>query len=146
MTPQDDVLIKELRRDEGVEYSPYLDTVGIETVGVGHNLKAKPLPDGWTYPLSDEQVDQLLAEDLQEVFDGLDRSLPWWRKLNYPRQRVLVSMTFNLGLAGMLGFKNTLAAIQQGRYSAAGAGMMSSKWAKQVGKRADRLADMMVNS
>lgn len=146
MTPQDDLLIKELRRDEGVEYSPYLDIVGIETVGVGHNLKAKPLPDGWTYPLSDDQVDQLLAEDLQAVFDDLDRTLPWWRNLNYPRQRVLANMTFNLGLAGMLGFKNTLAAIQQGRYSAAGAGMMASKWAKQVGQRADRLADMMVNS
>lgn len=146
MTPQDSILIKELRRDEGVEYSPYLDTMGISTVGVGHNIRAKPLPADWTFPLTDAQVDQLLAEDLQEVFDGLDRSLPWWRDLNYPRQRVIANMTFNLGLAGMLGFKNTLAAIQQGRYNAAGAGMMASKWAKQVGARANRLADMMVNS
>lgn len=146
MTPNDPTLLSDLRRDEGVRYSPYLDTVGVSTVGVGHNLESKPLPDGWTYPLSDEQVDQLLAEDLREVFDGLDRTLPWWRKLNYPRQRCLANMTFNLGLAGMLGFKNTLTAMQQGRYNAAGAGMASSKWAKQVGKRADRLVDLMVNS
>ena len=146
MTPDDPLLIAELRRDEGVEYMPYLDTEGIPTVGVGHNLKAKPLPDGWTYPLTDAQVDQLLAEDLQAVFDGLDGYLPWWRKLDYERQRVLANMAFNLGINGSLGFKNTLAAIEQGRYSAAGAGMAASKWATQVGARADRLVDMMVNA
>lgn len=146
MTPQDPLLIKEIRRDEGVRYSPYLDTEGIGTVGVGHNLEAKPLPEGWTYPLTDDQVDELLAQDLQEVFDGLDHALPWWRKLDYGRQRVLVNMTFNLGLAGMLGFKNTLSAVEQGRYNAAGAGMMASKWARQVGDRADRLADIMVSA
>lgn len=146
MTPDDSLLNKELRRDEGVRYSPYLDTVGIPTVGVGHNLNAKPLPDGWTYPLIDAQVDQLLADDLKEVFDGLDARMAWWRKLDYARQRVLVNMAFNLGIAGLLGFNNTLAAVQQGRYSAAGAGMMASKWAHQVGDRADRLAEMMVNS
>ena len=146
MTPDDALLIKELRRDEGVEYSPYFDTVGISTVGVGHNLKAKPLPHGWRYPLTDAQVNELLANDLQTVFDGLDRELPWWRKLDYARQRVICNLAFNLGIKGLLGFKNTLAAMAQGRYSAAGAGMAASKWATQVGARADRLVDLMVNS
>ena len=145
MTPDDQLLIAELRRDEGVEYTPYMDTVGVPTVGVGHNLRAVPLPDGWTYPLTDEQVDTVLAADLVEVFVQLDMKLPWWRKLDYERQRVLVNMAFNLGINGLLGFKNTLAAVQQGRYSAAGAGMAASKWATQVGARADRLVDMMVN-
>ena len=146
MTPDDAVLIAQLRIDEGVRYEPYLDTVGIPTVGVGHNLQAKPLPDGWDYPLTDEQVDQLLADDLQEVFDGLDARLAWWRTLDIDRQRVMANMAFNLGLKGLLGFNNTLAAIQQGRYSAAGSGMMASRWATQVGARADRLADVMVNT
>lgn len=146
MTPNDELLIKELRRDEGVEYSPYMDTVGIPTVGVGHNMRASPLPRDWTSPLTDAQVDQLLAEDLQAVFDGLDSEIPWWRKLNYERQRVIANMAFNLGINGLLGFKNTLAAVEQGRYSAAGSGMAASKWATQVGARADRLVDMMVNA
>ena len=145
MTPDDPLLIAELRRDEGVEYTPYMDTVGVPTIGVGHNMRAVPLPKDWASPLTDAQVDQLLAADLQAVFDGLDGYLPWWRKLDYERQRVLVNMAFNLGINGLLGFKNTLAAVQQGRYSAAGAGMAASKWATQVGARADRLVDMMVN-
>lgn len=144
MNSDDKLLIEELRRDEGVRYNPYHDTVGVLTVGVGHNLKAKALPDGWTYPLTDEQVDKLLASDVEEVFDGLDRVLPWWRGLDYTRQRVIANMAFNLGLQGLLGFKNTLAAIQQGRYADAGAGMRASKWAKQVGVRATRLIAMML--
>ena len=146
MTPDDPLLTAELRRDEGVEHMPYLDTVDIRTVGVGHNLRVKPIPIGWTYPLTDAQVNQLLADDLKTVFDGLDARIPWWRNLDYPRQRVLANMAFNLGVPGLMGFNNTLAAVKQGRYSAAGSGMASSKWAKQVGARADRLVDMMVNS
>jgi len=146
MTPDDSLLNKELRRDEGVEYKPYLDTVGIRTVGVGHNLKAKPIPVGWKYPLTDAQVDWLLADDLKAVFDGLDKNLPWWRGLCYPRQRVLANMAFNLGLTGLMGFRNTLAAVKESRYNAAGAGMKASLWSRQVGARADRLVEMMVNS
>lgn len=145
MTPDDELLIAELRRDEGVEYMPYIDTVGVLTVGVGHNLKAVPLPKSWTYPLTDDQVDMLLAADLVEVFVQLDNKLPWWSKLDYERQRVIVNMAFNLGINGLLGFKNTLAAVEQGRYSAAGAGMMASLWSRQVGDRAKRLSEMMIN-
>lgn len=145
MTPDDVLLNQELRRDEGVRYSPYQDIVNVMTVGVGHNLQAKPLPAGWTYPLSDSQVDKLLSDDLYAVFTALDRLLPWWRDLSYARQRVLANMAFNLGPAGLLTFKNTLANVQSGRYSDAANGMLVSKWAKQVGNRAKRLADMMRN-
>ena len=145
MKPDDKELIRELRRDEGVEYSPYLDTVGVKTVGVGHNMQAHPLPSDWTFPLTDAQVDQLLAQDVQDVFNDLDRVFPWWRNMSYVRQRVIANMTFNLGIPRLAGFKNTLAAMEQGRYTSAAAGMMASLWAKQVGKRAERLAEMMVN-
>ncbi len=143
MTPDDPLLIKELRRDEGVRYDPYLDTMNFLTVGVGHNIQAKAIPLDWEYPLTDDQVDQLLAEDLQDVFNNLDRTLPWWRKLSYVRQRVLANMCFNMGLHGLLTFKNTLANMQCGNYFAAAEGMRKSKWARQVKGRATRLAAMM---
>lgn len=143
MKPDDSILNQELRRDEGVRYSPYLDTVGVQTVGVGHNMEAKPLPTLWSFPLSDSQVDKLLAGDLADVFDDLDRVLPWWRNLTYARQRVLCNMVFNLGIQGLLGFVNTLKFIQNGKYELAANGMLASKWARQVHGRANRLADMM---
>lgn len=138
-------LIAQLRIDEGVRYSPYCDTRGFETVGVGHNLNASPLPDGWGYPLTDDQVNTLLAADLQNVFDGLNANLPWWTTLNDARQCVICNMCFNLGLNKLLGFVNTLAAMRQGRYADAAAGMLNSAWASQVGARAVRLATIMKN-
>jgi lysozyme len=144
MTPENlSLLVQDLRRDEGVRYVPYEDTMGIPTVGVGHNLRASPLQSGWTYPLTDAQVDQLLLCDITNVFSDLDRNLPWWRDLNDVRMRVLANMMFNLGASKLLGFKNTLTAVRQGRYIDAANGMLNSAWASQVKDRAIRLADMM---
>jgi lysozyme len=144
MDTNDALLNTELRRDEGVRYSPYVDSVGVSTVGIGHNLKVSPIPVGWSYPLSDAQVNQLLASDLEITFTGLNKRLVWWRDLSYMRQRVVSNMAFNMGIDGLLTFTNTLAAMQAGKYQDAATGMLASKWAKQVGDRSKRLAAMMV--
>jgi lysozyme len=139
------LLEAELRRDEGVRYVPYLDTATPprRTCGVGHNMDVSPLPADWKFPLSDTQVDQILARDIATTLAKLDKVLPWWRSLDEVRQRVVANMAFNLGIGGLLGFKNTLAAMQRGSYAVAAAGMLSSKWAGQVGARAKRLAQAM---
>jgi lysozyme len=137
------LLEAELRRDEGVRYVPYADTRGFQTCGVGHNMDASPLPAGWTFPLSDAQVDQLLAADLQIAFAALDKSLPWWRRMDPVRQRVISNMAFNLGITRLLGFHNTLLAMQRGSYAVAAAGMRASAWFHQVGDRALRLCQAM---
>lgn len=137
------LLDAELRRDEGVRYSPYLDTKGISTVGVGHNLQAVPLPAGWTYPLTDDQVNSLLNHDLDTTFAGLDLHHPWWTTMDEVRQRVLANMAFNLGETRLDGFVNTLRAMQTGDYLGAAAGMSASAWAGQVGDRATRLISAM---
>ena len=138
-----DLMDAELRRDEGVRYAPYNDSMGIPTVGVGHNLQAMPLPSGWAYPLSDDQVDDLLNHDLQVVFAGLDLHHSWWRQMDEVRQRVLANMAFNLGETRLDGFVNTLRAMQTGDYLGAAAGMSASAWAGQVGDRATRLISAM---
>ena len=144
MTPGNEAkLIEELRHDEGVRYWPYRDAVGVMTTGVGHNMEAHPLPPYCAFPLSDAMVDRLLADDLQSVYDDLNGNLPWWTDLSDVRQRVLCNMCFNLGIGKLLGFRNTLAFMRQGKYDAAADGMLKSAWASQVKGRATRLADMM---
>jgi lysozyme len=129
------MLVAELKRDEGTRLKPYTDTVGKLTIGVGRNLS--------DVGISDDECTILLQNDIERTVAALDRTLPWWRNLSPVRQRVLVNMAFNLGMVGLLTFKNTLGAMQNGSYAAAAAGMLSSKWATQVGVRAERLADMM---
>jgi lysozyme len=145
------LLEAELRRDEGVRYMPYLDTSKPPklTVGVGHNIDISPLPAGWTFPLTDAQVNQLLARDIATSVAKLDASLPWWNQLSDVRMRCLANMVFNMGIGsastgkGLLGFKNALGAMQRGSFAIAAAAMLNSTWATQVGARAQRLSQAM---
>ncbi|WP_153076880.1 glycoside hydrolase family protein [Paraburkholderia bonniea] len=130
------MLLAELDRDEGRRLKPYLDTVGKTTIGVGRNLT--------DVGISDAECDAMLQLDVDRTAEWLDRNLAWWRQLDAVRQRVLLNMAFNLG-AGLLTFTSTLAATQHGEYRRAADGMLASKWAVQVGARAQRLATMMKN-
>jgi lysozyme len=128
-------LAAQLVIDEDKRNKPYRDTVGKITIGVGRNLD--------DVGLSDDEIMYLLTNDIKRVEADLDHHMPWWRRMSEARQGVIANMCFNLGVEGLAGFKNTLAAMQAGDYDKAADGMLASKWAKQVGKRAVRLADMM---
>jgi lysozyme len=52
-------------------------------------------------------------------------------------------MAFQLGTDGLLGFKNTLALIRDGKYAEAADAMLASKWATQTPLRAARLSAQM---
>ena len=67
-----------------------------------------------------------------------------WRKMDEPRQAVLLNMAFNLGVPKLMGFKRALSAMSIGDYPRAGTEMLDSKWAKQVKGRAAELARQMV--
>ncbi|MCX8566749.1 MAG: lysozyme [Glomeribacter sp. 1016415] len=127
-------LVSELKRDEGERFKPYFDTVGKITIGVGRNLT-----DGG---ISENECEILLHNDIARTLQWLDRHLPWWRTLKAVWQRVLIHMAFNLG-GHLLTFVHTLDAMQRNDYTAASNEMLASKWANQVGQRAQRLANMM---
>lgn len=135
---QSRLLEAELARDEGEVLHAYSDSEGYLTIGIGR-LIDKRRGGG----ISHEEAIYLLRNDIADKVRDLDGALPWWRSLSPVRQRVLVNMCFNLGLRGLLGFKNTLAAMEQGRYEDAAKGMRASKWSRQVGERAERLAEMI---
>jgi lysozyme len=85
----------------------------------------------------------MLRNDVNKCVAELDKSIPWWRTLTPNRQAVLTNMCFNLGIGGLLGFNNTLAFIASGDWERAANGMLASKWAKQVGRRAIELSELM---
>jgi lysozyme len=121
--------------DEGLRLKPYKDTMGLTTIGVGRNL------DG--IGISKDEAMDMLANDIDRVVTQLDNLFPWWKQMSDKRMQVLANLCFNIGVTKLAQFKNTLAAMQAGRYSDAADGMLSSLWANQVGARAQRLANMM---
>ena len=135
ITRYDRPLIAQLRKHEGVRSKPYKDTVGKITIGVGRNLDDKGL--------SDDEINMLLSNDIKDAMEDAVALVPSFWGLTENRQRVLVDMAFNLGRARLGKFVNTLAAVERGDYEAAAAGMMASKWARQVKGRAVTLSEMM---
>jgi len=129
-------LLRELSRDEGRRAFAYKDTEGILTIGVGHNLEANGLPD--------EIIDDLLEYDIREIAEpALNRLYPSWRYLSDKRQRVLLNMAFNLGQDRLMQFRKMWTAIELEDFEDAAREMLDSRWARQVGVRADRLSEMM---
>ena len=121
--------------DEGIRFKPYRCTAGKLTVGIGRNLDDRGL--------SLKEIMFLFENDVSEVVECLEKKLPFWNKLNSPRQEVLINMAFNLGVEGLLNFKKTIEAISHENFDKASAEMLRSKWATQVGKRANRLSEIM---
>lgn len=119
---------------EGQRLELYTDTNGLATIGVGHCLAV--------HGISQAVCDRMLDEDMGRAFDGV-KKLPWFGSLSEVRQRVILDMVFNLGLAGLSKFTHMIAAIVAGEYVQAASHMRDSLWARQVGHRADRLAQMM---
>lgn len=129
-------IISDLERDEGVRLKPYLDTVGKTTIGVGRNLTDNGITAA--------EARVLLQNDLFRVANELDRVAPWWREMSQVRQNALVNMAFNLGLPRLLTFKKMMVALENGNFETAWAEAMGSKWAAQVGERANRIADCFI--
>ena len=129
-----EALVAQLIFHEGERLTPYQDTVGKWTIGVGRNLTDRGI--------SVHTSRQMLDEDITECETDL-YTFGWYQALTPLRQRVLLDMRFNLGPSRFRQFKNTLGAVARGDYEAASRGMLASKWAKQVGARAVRLAEWM---
>ena len=140
-------LVEELIKDEGYKYEIYLDHLGYPTFGVGHLVlktdKEYGLPVGT--PVSEERIVECLNNDIDIVCKELDKNMGWWNDLDDTRQRVLANMAFNLGLPRLGKFKKFLAAVQEQDWEKAAVEMMDSKWATQVGNRAVRLKEKMLN-
>lgn len=140
MTTHDRALLRaQLERDEGLRLTPYVDTVGKVTIGIGRNLD-----DTGISPL---EARFLLENDIDRAVRDLAAAFPWFATLDPVRQAVLVNMCVNMGIGnetrGLRSFRHTLAAIARGDYDDAAQRMLASKWRRQVGKRAERLAQQM---
>jgi lysozyme len=124
-----------LVRHEGLRLKPYTDTVGKLTIGVGRNLD--------DVGISEAEAMLLLSNDISIARTDAEKFV-WFHKLDSVRQDVIIDMIFNLGLPRFLGFKNMLHAVEMSNWEEAVVQMLDSKWAKQVGKRAEELAFMMI--
>lgn len=110
----------------------------------------------WTYGFGfthgvtpDSRIERLTAERMLESLilqmnALLGEKLPWYKEASFVSKTVLINMAFNMGVKGLLGFRNTLAFIKGKQYADAARNMTLSLWYTQVGSRAKELVKRML--
>ena len=155
--------IKEiLEEHEGLKLEAYQDSLGIWTIGIGHNLQeeqsdeeleALRINEGkWEYyngttwkhfGITQEQAYDLLDIDIEDAIHDIPLDPETLAALTDARYTVLLSMAFQMGGRGIRKFKKFLAAVEGGDWDTAAEEMLDSRWAKQTPERCQELSAWM---
>ncbi len=138
----------QLRRDEDERQYAYDDATGKTlvkgttlqanlTIGVGRNLSAKGV--------SQKERDFLLDNDIQDATVALEANFPWAMDLDEVRKGALLNLIFNMGVRGLSGFQQFLAAIQAKDWQTAKAELLDSAADHEEPQRISRLALQIEN-
>lgn len=131
-------LTRQLRGDEGEKLYAYLDSLGFLTIGVGRLLDQRKGGG-----ISAAESAYLLANDIDAKTAELTAKLPWLYLLDPVRKGAMLNLAFQLGVEGLLGFRNSLELMRTGQYREAADNFLKSKWAQQTPKRARRVTEQI---
>ncbi|GAA9872296.1 lysozyme [Helicobacter pylori] len=113
---------------EGFSPSIYTDKTGHPTIGYGYNLSV--------YSYEGKRITKaygLLTDILKENYKAL-LSYGWYKNLDAMRRMVILDLSYNLGLNGLLKFKQFIKAIEDKNYALAVERLQKSPYFNQVKK------------
>lgn len=132
-----------LKLDEGLRLNAYPDPV---TKGkpwtVGYGSTGPDITKGtiWT----EVQANGNLLARVNFIGYRLKQNLSFFKNLTPVRQDVLTNIAYNIGIAGLMKWTITLAAIGRGDFTEAAGDIRTNKvWTSQVGERSNRCADAL---
>ena len=110
---------------EGEKLKPYKDSLGVLTIGVGHNLD-----NG----ISKAASRFIFKEDLKEATDWLIGFFgpQFWEAISEGRRRALIDLRFNLGSDKFKGFRRLIRSARLGDWEMVAYELVDSKWWQQV--------------
>jgi len=124
---------KMIMAHEGVRHTPYKDSLGLWTVGVGHLIgDGKTLPDSMNKRFSDDEVFTMFDEDYEHHAKAA-RKIPGYNRLGTPAQGALEDLTFNMGPTWYKKWPNLTGQLSAGDTEGAAQNLQGSKWYRQVG-------------
>jgi len=148
--------IEKLIEHEGMVLTVYQDTLGIDTIGVGRNLIDRGISKEeldymdipnmgviYEFGINENDAKYLLENDIEIVEKELCAAHPCVEELDSVRQLVLMDMAFNMGVPRLKKFVKMWNAIHEEMFHIAAEEMLDSRWATQVGRRADILSNAM---
>jgi lysozyme len=145
-----DELLKEiLEKHEGKKRRKYKCTAGRWTIGIGHNMEDEPLPEEMQRFLdsngyiTDEMIYELLEKDIEDAINDAWDLYPNLESYSEARQAALIDFLFNVGKRVALQFKRFNRAVNEEKWDNAAKYLLESKYARQVGQRAQTIARML---
>ena len=130
-------LSKQLLYHEGIRLKPYRCSADKLTIGIGRNIE--------DVGITEEEAFYLLNNDIQKVVEQCQRNFEWFDGLNDLRKEAIVNLVFNMGFGKFLQFKKTIKHIENEEFELAGAELLDSRYAQQVGQRAIDVANQLAD-
>jgi lysozyme len=147
-------LVESTTLHEGDVSGLYLCPRGKLSIARGRNLEANPLSARewrWLYEnkcitvhINQRGREYLQANDIDRTLTELRSRLLCFERLNDVRQNVLIEMSFQMGVDGVLGFHDMIDAITAQDWATAAIEGLDSKWAREdAPQRASELMAML---
>lgn len=145
-----------ITENEGLRLTSYDDSEGVRTVGIGFNLERddakekieafgldfKKVVDG-EQSLTKAQANQLFEETLAEAEADAEIIFSNFGELSDNRKTALIDMVFNLGGTKWRTYTLSIKDIANENWDAFVKRWEDSRWAKQVGSRADKVLQLI---
>lgn len=128
-------LTKQLEVHEGLRLKPYRCTSDKLTIGVGRNIE--------DIGITKEEAMYLLQNDIARVAGECARSFDWFVDSPELIREAVINLVFNMGLSKFQQFKLTIAHLAAKEYELAGAELLNSRYAQQVGQRSIEIANQI---
>ena len=136
-----------LLEQEDMKSTPYKDTEGYWTVGVGHRITdedtIKRLNNGESITYSDDQLMNWFKKDVNTATEGAKKNFDGFNSYSPKLQDALISMNYQLGTEGTRKFTDFRTALAKGDYETAKAELDDSDWATQTPSRVKYLKSVI---
>lgn len=138
MTKAIEIATKLIKLNEGCKLEVYTCPAGYKTFGYGTNLESLDDEDIKKYNnlIADASLKELALEWLEREIINCKQALntqKWFTDdLSCFQQAIILDLAYNIGVAGVLKFKNMIAAIKQRNYGIACEEMLDSRYHHQM--------------
>ena len=130
-------LKNEIKKEEGYRLEVYIDTEGFPTGGYGNKII-----DGEKIPTTKEGWEELFEKDFSRACEGAMNICGDWN-IKDEAKAIIIHMVYQMGVGGVLKFKNMWKALEVFDYETAAVEMLNSRWAVQTPGRAQELSKIM---
>lgn len=145
MSQATDLAVSILKKEEGFREKPYYCSEQYPTIGYGKKIgdRYAPLPDiKITEPEAAKQLIGLTVANEKTCLNNPDLYRCYFH-LNDARKAIILSIAYQIGIYGLLKFRNMLAALERADFEKAADEMLNSLAARQTPLRWKRNAEQM---